>query len=80
LHLCANNGIVVTAYQDAATGTMQEDPVRGGFFTEAVLNITMTITDPEKKELALRLHHDAGKLCFIANSVNFPVRHEVTIE
>ena len=80
LHLCANNAIVVTAYQDAATGTMQEDPVRGGFFTDVVLNITMTITDPEKKELALRLHHDAGKLCFIANSVNFPVRHEVTIE
>ncbi|MBL7699367.1 MAG: OsmC family protein [Chitinophagaceae bacterium] len=79
LHLCATNKIVLTAYEDHAVGTMVEDKERGGYFTEVVLNITISITDLSKKELAEHLHHDAGKLCFIANSVNFPVRHNVTV-
>lgn len=79
LHLCAVNGIVVTAYEDNATGTMVEDKVKGGYFTEVTLNINMTITDEAKKQRAHELHHDANKLCFIANSVNFPVKHTVTI-
>src|SRR6476619_3976513 len=29
LHLCANNGIVVTSYEDEAVGVMAEDAVRG---------------------------------------------------
>ncbi len=79
LHLCATNGIIVTSYQDNATGTMVEDKVKGGYFTEVMLNINMTVSDVEKKQFALELHHDANKLCFIANSVNFPVKHNVTI-
>jgi organic hydroperoxide reductase OsmC/OhrA len=31
-------------------------------------------------ELAKRLHHDAHRFCFIANSVNFPVRCEPSID
>ena len=79
LHLCAVNDIVVSKYEDDAKGTITEDAVRGGFFTEVVLNITITITDISKKEKAIELHHDANNLCFIANSVNFPVKHNVTI-
>lgn len=79
LHLCAVNEIVVTAYEDDATGILAEDKDRGGFFTEVVLNITMIITDLTKKRKAEELHHDANKLCFIANSVNFPVKHNITI-
>lgn len=79
LHLCAVNGIVVTSYEDDAVGVMTEDAIRGGFFSEVTLNITVKITDDAKKELAMKLHHDANKLCFIANSVNFPVKHIVTI-
>ena len=29
---------------------------------------------------ALALHHDAAQKCFIARSVNFPVRHEPAVE
>src|SRR5688500_3310649 len=79
LHLCALNGIVLTAYEDDARGTMVEDEVKGGYFTEVNLNITMKITDLLKKEKAAELHHQANKLCFIANSVNFPVKHNVVI-
>jgi organic hydroperoxide reductase OsmC/OhrA len=79
LHLCADNGIVVTAYEDAAVGRMAEDEIRGGYFTDVTLKIMMTISDLSKKELAMELHHQANKLCFVANSVNFPVTHEVSI-
>ena len=80
LHLCADNGIVCTEYIDDAVGTMKEDAAIGGFFSEVTLNITMKITDATKKHLAETLHHQANKVCFIANSVNFPVKHHVVIE
>ena len=80
LHCCADNGIVVTEYIDDAAGTMVEDAARGGYFTEVTLNITMKITDPSKKHMAMELHQKASSLCFIANSVNFPVKHKVHIE
>ena len=79
LHLCAVNGIVLTDYEDDAKGSMEEDDVKGGYISDVTLNITMRITDISKKKLAEELHHQANKLCFIANSVNFQVKHNITI-
>jgi organic hydroperoxide reductase OsmC/OhrA len=81
LHLCADAGIVVVAYADTGQGTMVEDQHGGGRFTEVVLNPRATITRAEQAQEALALHAKAHQLCFIANSVNFPVRHvpEVTV-
>ncbi|MDF1750601.1 MAG: OsmC family protein [Alphaproteobacteria bacterium] len=79
LNLCAIAGVVVTAYEDAATGVMVEDAQRGGYFTDVVLHPKVTITDGSSEDLALRLHHQAHEKCFIANSVNFPVRCEPKI-
>ena len=31
-------------------------------------------------ELAQSLHHEAGEMCFIAASVNFPVHHEPVVQ
>lgn len=72
LHLCADAGIIVTAYVDEAVGTMVEDAAKGGTFTAVALNPVVTIAkgDPEK---AAALHTVAHAKCFIANSVNFPV-------
>ena len=77
LHVATRHGIVVTAYEDAATGTMRQAG-DGGAFTEAVLRPVVTISagDPE---VAREIHHEASTLCFIASSVNFPVRHEPSI-
>lgn len=78
LYVAVRNGIVVEAYEDAAEGTLVTRPDGGGSFREVVLRPVVTISagDPD---LARRLHADANRLCFIASSVNFPVRHEPTI-
>lgn len=79
LHVCAVNGVTVTAYSDRATGTMRQTPDGGGHFTEAVLHPAVEVAAPEMAAKALALHAEAHRLCFIANSVNFPVRNEATV-
>lgn len=78
LHMATVAGVVVTAYVDAAEGTMVTEG-NGGHFAEVVLHPVVTITatsDPAKAEAA---HTDAHHACFIASSVNFPVRCEPRI-
>lgn len=77
LHLCAVNGVVVTAYTDEATGTM-EQVGDGGRFTEVVLRPVVTVADATMITTANALHEDAHRNCFIAASVSFPVRTEPT--
>jgi organic hydroperoxide reductase OsmC/OhrA len=79
LHLCAVAGVVVTAYRDDAVATMTEDADGGGRFTEAVLRPHVTVSSPDMIEKANGLHRDAHDKCFIARSVNFPVRHEPVV-
>jgi organic hydroperoxide reductase OsmC/OhrA len=76
LHLCAVNGVVVTAYTDRPTGTMAETADGGGHFVEVVLQPEVTVAEPDQIERAQALHKEAHEKCFIASSVNFPVRHE----
>lgn len=78
LHLCAVNGVVVKSYIDKATGTMEEDLTGTGRFTKVILQPEVLVAEEEMIEKANRLHEDAHKYCFIANSVNFPVVHEST--
>lgn len=78
LHLCAVAGVVVTDYVDTPVGTMAQTPEGGGHFTEVVLRPQVTVSDPGTVELAEAQHEKAHELCFIANSVNFPVRTEPT--
>jgi len=77
LHLCADAGIVVAAYRDAAAGFMEEASDGGGQFTEVVLRPDVTLADGDEAaiERAAALHEAAHAKCFIARSVNFPVRH-----
>ncbi len=79
LACCARARITVLDYTDRATATMVENGKGGGAFTEATLRPVVTIAQPEKIEHARRLHGTASKVCFIANSVNFPVHHEAEI-
>lgn len=78
LHLAATSGVVVTEYVDRAGGTMAENPDGSGQFSEVVLRPEVTVAEPAMVEATGELHERAHKMCFIARSMNFPVRHEPT--
>jgi organic hydroperoxide reductase OsmC/OhrA len=78
LHLCAINGITVVNYSDSASGEMEESG-GAGQFVNVDLRPVVTILEDARRARALRLHHDAHQMCFIARSVNFPVNVRPTI-
>jgi organic hydroperoxide reductase OsmC/OhrA len=75
---CARAGIAVVAYEDDARGemTLIDGAIR---FREVVLHPKVAIADPARIDEALALHERAHAVCFIANSVNFPVRHDAAV-
>lgn len=75
LHLCSKNGIVVIDYKDNAVGTMTENADGSGKFTEILLQPTVIISKQEDIAWANSLHTEANQMCFIASSLNFPVKH-----
>jgi organic hydroperoxide reductase OsmC/OhrA len=79
LHVCTTAGVVVTAYDDAPYGLMAETEDGGGHFTEVVLRPRVMVANAAMAEKAVTLHEDASGKCFIASSVNFPVRHEPSV-
>jgi len=80
LYVCSQNGIEVLEYSDNAEATLEVSADGSGRFVEVKLYPKVKISNPDKIELAIELHTKANKLCFIANSCNFPVLHEVSCE
>jgi organic hydroperoxide reductase OsmC/OhrA len=78
LHLCSEAGVIVLDYSDSATGIMVETSNGGGQFTEVTLNPTVIVKENSMVNKANELHKKANELCYIANSVNFPVKHNPT--
>jgi len=79
LHLCAVNKIVVLEYRDDATGVMEEVADGSGRFVEVTLHPIVKITDKALVAKAEALHKEAGKMCFIANSINFKIKYDITM-
>lgn len=79
LHACVTAGVVVVSYRDHATGVMREDGRSGGAFTEVLLRPEVVVAEPSMIERAELAHDSAHRMCFIANSVNFPVRHDARV-
>ncbi|WP_344428029.1 OsmC family protein [Pseudonocardia ailaonensis] len=79
LALCARDGIVVTGYTDEASGTMEEEPGNTGRITEVVLRPSVTVADGAAVAKAEALHGVAGRECFLARSMAFPVRHRPVV-
>jgi organic hydroperoxide reductase OsmC/OhrA len=73
LHLASINGITVLEYIDEAEGTMGEDADGAGRFTSVTLQPRIVISQADKIDRAKELHHEAGKKCFIANSVSVSI-------
>lgn len=76
LHLCAEAGITVVAYEDTAEGEMETGAGGGGKFISATLRPEIMITPDSDAARARALHGQAHDKCYIANSVNFPVTCE----
>lgn len=79
LHACVEAGVVVVSYADEATGLMALDGRGAGAFREVVLHPRVVVAEAHMIEAAEAAHAQANAWCFIANSVNFPVRHEATV-
>jgi organic hydroperoxide reductase OsmC/OhrA len=79
LHLCSIEGVVVVEYTDYATGIMEERKDGSGCFTEVVLNPRVIVSLESMLPKATELHAVANQMCFIANSVNFPIKHHPEI-
>ena len=79
LHACVEAGVVVESYSDEATGLMTEDGHGGGAFTEVVLHPRVVVAEASMIPAAQAAHAQAHDWCFIANSVNFPVRHDAEV-
>ena len=78
LHLCADRGIVVSAYVDHAEGVLVENADCSGQFTRVVLRPEVTVSRGDL-DMAKELHHEVPAKCFIARSMNFSVLHEPVI-
>jgi organic hydroperoxide reductase OsmC/OhrA len=78
LHLCSDAGIVVQSYEDEAEGIMGTSTDGAGRFVRVTLRPHVRVSGSVSQ--AEELHKRAHELCFIANSVNFPVDHEAIVE
>ncbi|MGH8256076.1 MAG: OsmC family protein [Steroidobacteraceae bacterium] len=73
LYLCTQARIVVLAYRDTATGVMTIEASGAGRFRQVTLHPMVRLAAGADVQRATALHERAHALCFIAQSVNFPV-------
>jgi len=80
LHLAAKAGIVVTAYQDDPEAQGETAPNGAGRFLSATLKPQITVAAGTDIQAADAIHGRIHEYCFIARSVNFPVKSEARYE
>ena len=76
LALAAKNKMTILHYEDRAIGKLGKNAEGKMQMMEVLLRPQVTVAKGTDKEAAGALHARAHSLCFIANSVNFPVTHD----
>jgi organic hydroperoxide reductase OsmC/OhrA len=76
LALAAKKRIAVLAYEDLASGTLGRGPSGKMQMVGVVLRPRVTVAKGTDLAEARAMHEKAHAFCFVANSVNFPVRNE----
>ena len=86
LAIVAKKRMTIIAYEDRATGTLGlgENGIKSGppgkmSMQEVTLRPRVTVAKDTDLADALAMHETAHANCFIANSINFPVRYEAEI-
>jgi organic hydroperoxide reductase OsmC/OhrA len=80
LSLCARKGVAVIGYSDHGEARLERVGPGKLKFVEATLKPKVRLAPGSDTALAEKLHHDAHAGCFVANSVNFPVVVEASVE
>jgi organic hydroperoxide reductase OsmC/OhrA len=76
LHLCSDASVIVLDYSDEAEGKMIESDDGNGKFSDVILHPHVKVKEEWMIEKIESIHDKANSFCYIANSCNFPVRHE----
>lgn len=82
LAVAAKKRMTIIAYEDRATGTLGIGPHGNAgkmSMQEVVLRPKVTVAKGTDLAEAMAIHDKAHANCFMANSMNFPVRHEAEI-
>jgi len=79
LHLCSEAKIIVQKYVDEPVGELATKGMEGKF-ASVTLRPKLTVLAAVEPSVIDGIHEKAHKLCFIANSVNFPVNCEASVE
>ncbi len=79
LHLCAIAGVVVTSYEDTPVAIGKVEPSGAGRFIAITLRPKIQISGTSDAQKAVDIHKQVHEYCFIARSVNFPVKIEPRI-
>lgn len=74
LHLASAAGITILGYEDNPVGTGETRPDGSGRFIEALLRPVIETESGADLSRAAAIHFEVHRYCFIARSVNFPVR------
>lgn len=80
LYCCSINDLEIISYQDYSEAFLEVNADGSGKITKVILRPTVTIKEEENVQLAKDLHQKASELCFIANSCNFLIEHEISIQ
>ena len=80
LHLASDARITVVGYDDTPVGAGETASNGAGQFLSAILRPHIRVLAGADLAVADSLHHEVSKYCFIARSVNFPIRYEATYE
>ncbi|WP_422019728.1 OsmC family protein [Roseibium sp.] len=78
LHLASNAGIAVMGYEDTPLAVGETERGGAGRFLSATLRPTITLPEGTDVIAADAIHAEIHNVCFIARSVNFPVRIEAS--
>lgn len=76
LDLASRSGLNVTSYVDHAVGVVGKREDGKVAMTSATMRPKISFAGPADPATVAALHHKAHELCYIANSVNFPVTVE----
>jgi organic hydroperoxide reductase OsmC/OhrA len=78
LHFASRDGIIVTSYHDDPIGVGESTPDGAGCFVRAVLRPHIVVRAGADLAKADAIHHEIGRVCFIARSINFPITYKAT--